>query len=104
MVTDRAVSAFARYDTTLDAVPPGAQPTRIRPAARSGVSPSSLAIAQPSSGMIAYWATTPIRIGSGRVSTSLKSGSVRVRPMPNMMMISRVLTCGASPTTVGAKK
>ena len=33
MVTDRATSALARYEITLEAVPPGAHPTRITPTA-----------------------------------------------------------------------
>ena len=33
--TDRARSPFARYVITLDAVPPGQQPTRITPSAKS---------------------------------------------------------------------
>ena len=34
--TDSATSPFARYVTTFEAVPPGAQPTRMTPTAISG--------------------------------------------------------------------
>lgn len=36
IVTDSATSPRARYETTFEDVPPGAQPTRITPAAISG--------------------------------------------------------------------
>src|SRR5690625_7829826 len=45
--TERATSPFARYVTTFDAVPPGAQPTRITPIARAGGSPSICAMSHP---------------------------------------------------------
>ena len=34
--TDKATSPFAKYETTLDAVPPGQVPTKITPIANSG--------------------------------------------------------------------
>ena len=71
---------------TLEEVPPGAQPTRITPAASIGSSWKALASTQASVGMMTNWATTPTSTGSGRFTTSAKSGGVRVRPMPNMMM------------------
>ena len=71
---------------TLEEVPPGAQPTRMTPAASPGSSRKASARTQASVGMMANWATTPTRTGSGRLTTSAKSGGVRVRPMPNMMM------------------
>ena len=50
--TDSATSPRARYVTTLDAVPLGAQPTRMTPAANCGDSPSPWAMSHPSPGMI----------------------------------------------------
>jgi hypothetical protein len=71
---------------TFELVPPGAQPTRITPTASSGGSWSRTVTSRPTSGMITYCATTPMSTGSGRLTTSAKSGIVRVRPIANMMM------------------
>lgn len=50
--TESATSPRARNVTTLDAVPLGAQPTRITPAASCGGRCSAVAISHPSPGMI----------------------------------------------------
>ena len=50
--TERATSPLARKAMTLDAVPDGAQPTRIRPTASSGSRFSAWAMSQPAPGMI----------------------------------------------------
>src|SRR5688500_3715181 len=54
IATDKATSPLARYETTLEAVPPGQQPTRITPAASAGGSPNAAATNQPRNGMMAY--------------------------------------------------
>jgi hypothetical protein len=58
--------ARARWQITLETVPPGQQPTRIRPRARPVSSWNAFANAQPTSGMIANCAKTPsaMRFGS----------------------------------------
>ncbi|MGX1163031.1 hypothetical protein RKD54_003940 [Pseudarthrobacter sp. SLBN-100] len=50
--TERATSPLARKAITLDAVPDGAQPTRIRPTASSGSRCRAAAINHPAPGMI----------------------------------------------------
>ena len=50
--TDRATSPLARNAITLEAVPDGAQPTRIRPTASSGSRWRPTAISQPAPGMM----------------------------------------------------
>ena len=50
--TDRATSPLARKAITLEAVPDGAQPTRIRPTASWGSRLSATAISQPAPGMM----------------------------------------------------
>ena len=42
--------------------------------------------------MIKNWAATPTTTSLGRVNTTLKSSSFRVRPMPNITTISRLFT------------
>ena len=64
-VTDKATLARAKKAITLEAVPPGAQPTNIIPAATSGSSPLSLANPNPTKGMIANCAETPIATDLG---------------------------------------
>jgi hypothetical protein len=50
--TDSATSPLARKAMTLEAVPLGAQPTRMTPAASSGLRCRATAISQPAPGMI----------------------------------------------------
>ena len=71
---------------TLEEVPPGAQPTRMTPTATASGSWKAQVRATARPGMMTYWATTPMSTGRGRLATSAKSGSVRVRPMPNSTM------------------
>lgn len=91
MVTDTATSPRARNATTLDAVPPGAQPTRITPAAISGGNCRSQDTKSASNGITMYWAATPTAMGTGRLATKAKSTGRNVRPMPNMTRPSSVL-------------
>ena len=104
MVTDTATSPRARYETTFDAVPPGAQPTRITPAAISGGSCISHETSTATPGITTYCASTPTAMGTGRFATSAKSAGRRVRPIPNITSPSRVLVQGAAWCTVGAKR
>lgn len=45
--------------TTLEAVPPGQQPSNIKPTEREGESPKNLLIISPKAGIIEYWAMHP---------------------------------------------
>ena len=85
MATDSATSPRARKVITLDAVPPGQQPTRITPTATSGGNCSPLASNHASPGMMMNWPSTPMTTSMGRLATSLKSSLDSVRPMPNMI-------------------
>ena len=86
MVTDRAVSPRARKVITLEAVPPGQQPTRMTPMAMSGGSPITLHRMNATVGMMTNCATMPMSTSTGWERTSLKSLTESVRPMPNMTM------------------
>jgi hypothetical protein len=59
ITTERATSARAIRLTTLLAVPPGQQPTRIGPTARGGSNRSPQAKAAARAGITANWAITP---------------------------------------------
>ena len=48
--------------TTLEAVPPGQQPSNIKPTEREGESPKVLLITNAEAGIIVYWATQPNNI------------------------------------------
>src|SRR5687768_9207889 len=85
MVTDNATSPLARYVMTLDAVPPGHEPTRINPAAIAGGSSKSFAIAVAINGIMRNCATNPTATGYGCSATRLKSAGVKAVPMPNMI-------------------
>ena len=63
--TDNATCARAMYTTTLEAVPPGQQDTRISPTANSLGNCSAVAMAQPMNGMMQNWAKTPRATGLG---------------------------------------
>lgn len=58
---DSAKSAFAMSVTKFDAVPPGAQPTKINPDAISGGKLKNFALNTADKGIIRYWATKPSR-------------------------------------------
>lgn len=105
MVTDSATSARASRQTTLELVPPGAQPTRITPTAISGGSRSSRTTATAAAGMMTYWATTPSSTGRGRASTGRKSPGRRLSPMPNMTSpSSQEVAPDRGATLAGARK
>ena len=78
---------------TLEAVPPGTQPSSTRPTAiwaqASGpptpVTLRSLATSQPKPAMHTYWLQMPTSTSPGRRRIRAKSSARSVRPMPNMM-------------------
>ena len=84
--TESATSALATYATTLDAVPPGQQQTRISPTARGVGKANKCPTHQPRKGITRYWRATPHPIAAGACRTRWKSVSSRVRPMPSMMI------------------
>lgn len=92
MPTDSATSPFARYVMTLELVPPGHEPTRITPTASSGGSWNTIVSRNASTGMITNCARMPTMTAFGFVNTTLKSASLRVMPMPNITMPSRMFT------------
>lgn len=55
--TERATSPWAMNVATFEACPPGQQETRIRPTAKASGRERALAIRNPSTGLIKYWAT-----------------------------------------------
>lgn len=81
---------------TFDAVPPGAEPTRITPTAIAGSSPNTTASSQPASGMMRNCATTPTMRATGFLPTMAKSDRRSVMPMPSMMTMRRYVTRGPS--------
>lgn len=90
---------------TFEAVPPGTEPSMSRPTASIGLSPKTLATMTAPSGMITNCATTPTSTGVGRRAISLKSGMVKVRPMPNMMIMRKyVMYCFSGRNGAGAAK
>ena len=81
---------------TLDAVPPGQQPTRMTPNANSFGSAKAHTSNHANRGMIVNCAKQPMRISNGLRSTIRKSDGERVSPMPNMMTPSMGLMTGVS--------
>src|SRR5699024_1937531 len=55
----------------------------------------SVAKPKASNGIIVNWATTAINTLLGALKTDLKSSSVSVNPIPNIMIPSKRATCGA---------
>ena len=88
-VSDKDKARFAPeiYAITLDARPPGEQPTSKIPAAISGgrleIKTKEIAI----KGMIVNWHTKPTAILLGILSTRKKSSTPTEVPMPNMIII-----------------
>ena len=62
--------------TTLDAVPPGQHPSRMRPAERDEGSPSARLMIDPTAGIIVYCAAHPNKICSRETNQDCK-GSTR---------------------------
>ena len=96
MATEKATSPRAMKVSTLEAVPPGAVPTRIMPMASSGGRANTWHRAKASSGIQPNCTTSPSPRSRGCRSTWLKSCQCRVMPMPSMMMPSMVEICGAT--------
>ena len=69
---------------TLDAVPPGQQPTRTTPSAISAGNENALVSSNASSGMTTNCAAQPAITSLGRENTVLKSDGLSVKPMPSM--------------------
>lgn len=83
MATESATSAPAISVTKFDAVPPGQQPTKMRPAAKAGGKPKILALAHAMAGMMENCARNPRSRLIG--ATPRKSCSERVDPMQTMV-------------------
>ena len=96
MATEKATSPRAMKVSTLEAVPPGAVPTRIMPMASSGGRANTWHRAKASSGIQPNCTTSPSPRSRGCRSTWLKSCQCRVMPMPSMMMPSMAEICGAT--------
>ena len=69
-----------------EATPPGQEPIRTTPAATSGSKPNALAMTRAVIGMIENCRTKPTNTGQGILATRPKSATLRVVPMPNMMI------------------
>ena len=85
ITTDKATSPLAISVTTLLAVPPGQQPTRIKPTAKGAGSCNNTAMAAAKLGITRNWAATPRITARGCRLTRRKSRGVRPRPIPNMI-------------------
>ena len=83
--TDSATSAPAISETRLEAVPPGEQPTRVRPRKRFGASPNRRDDKAAPSGIAVNCVSTPNATARGFEATRRKSAVVRVMPMPTIM-------------------
>ena len=86
IVTDSALSPFAKKVITLDVVPVGLQPRSTRPTTSMGASPKSLPIPNPTRGIHTYKVSTPTITSFGLVKTSLKSFGLIDRPIPSMII------------------
>ncbi|OKN71614.1 hypothetical protein AM469_006488 [Pseudomonas aeruginosa] len=84
IATDRATSPRDSQVITLEAVPPGQQPTRITPTAISAGNCNRRQSSQARPGMMTNWASTPISTRMWCRATSRKSSPLSVRPMPNI--------------------
>jgi len=69
---------------TLEAVPPGQQPTRMTPMANSSLKPKICDNRKAVNGMMMNCDRLPMMMSFGRVKTTLKSCGSRVRPIPNI--------------------
>ena len=87
IVTDKALSPFARKVITFDVVPVGEQPNRIRPTASMGDKPNSLPKPIPTKGIHIYTVRIPIITSLGRNIISLKSCGVIESPMPSIIKL-----------------
>ena len=76
---------------TLEAVPPGQQPTSTTPSAKSGGKLNIRVSSQAVPGMMVNCAMLPIITSLGRVNTTLKSSGLSVSPMPNITSPSKGL-------------
>jgi hypothetical protein len=83
---DSATFARARYATRFDVLPPGQAAAMTSPTAIAGGSPSSAAIPNPSAGMTRSCARDATITPFGSRASRWKSPTVRVRPIPIMMM------------------
>ena len=70
---------------TFDAVPPGQQPTRMTPRARSGGKAKTFVSSHAMRGITVNCARQPVSTSLGRLKTMRKSEGESVRPMPNMI-------------------
>lgn len=68
---DKPDSADRDSLTTLDAVPPGQHPSRMRPAERDGGSPSAWLTSTPNAGIMVYCAAHPNRICRSKQTPSI---------------------------------
>lgn len=91
---DKARSAPAMSETKLLAVPPGAHPTKIKPADSSGPNEKSRVKARAVNGMMVYCATKPMSTYFQLFATRLKSATVRVMPMPTIVIVKAGVTYG----------
>ena len=87
-VIESATLPLAKKVITLEAVPPGHVPTKIRPMVNAGSSCSALAKSKAVSGITVYCNVRPVNINFGNFSARLKSSKLSVSPMVNMMMVS----------------
>ena len=86
MVTDSATSARARNAMTFEAVPPGQQETRMRPAARGAGRSNRTPSPHPRAGINVYWSAMPGSTRRRSREMRPKSSKPSVMPMLSMMM------------------
>src|SRR5699024_7172634 len=95
IATDKATFPLAKNVMTLEAVPPGQQPTRMTPSAISGGNASNFANANAKSGIMENCKTTPAITLFGCFEICLKSSKVSVIPIPNIIIPSKIEIAGA---------
>ena len=84
-VIERAVSAFAKWEKRFEVAPPGQQASKINPTDCVGFRPSEIEIKNAMIGKTMICDVSPIRTSLGDFVILLKSSTVRVMPIPNII-------------------
>ena len=82
--TDNGTLPFARNVITLDAVPPGQAPNKIKPIPISGGKLNNIATKKPAKGIHKNWITDTRITFIGCLNTSRNTCAVKVKPIANM--------------------
>ena len=83
--TDKPRSAFAKELMKFETVPPGQAATKNIPSAKPGSGFQSHTIQNVTNGNRTNWASSPSKVGLGRLNALATSDHVSSRETPNMM-------------------